>query len=180
MVQSEAVPLPIVGTVLGFVALSMTTDMRTRRIPNLMSGSAALAGLALNATYFGAAGVLASVVGAGATMSPLLLPFALGGIGGGDVKMMGAIGALLGVRLGINALAIGVVLGGVLMVVHLARCGRLREKMQALAGMLSLAAVGGSLEPLKLSASSPRAVSLPYSVPLGLGTLAVLACAGVR
>jgi len=58
--------------------------------------------------------------------------------------------------------------------VHLARQGRLREKLLATAVMIGGAAAEGSLEPLTLSADAPGAVSLPYSVPLGLGTLAAL------
>jgi len=101
-------------------------------------------------------------------------PFALGGIGGGDVKMMGAIGALLGPRFAVASLAVGMVLGGVVMVVHLARCGRLREKLARTRTMLVDAASAHSVDPLRVTATAPDAVALPYSVPLGLGALGVL------
>ena len=54
------------------------------------------------------------------------------------------------------------------------RLGRLGQKLRATASMFSAAAVTGSLAPLRLSADQPDAIALPYSVPLGLGTLAVL------
>jgi prepilin peptidase CpaA len=180
MFESEAVPLPIVVSALAFVAGCMLSDMATRRIPNVLSGTVALAGLVLNGVYFGSAGVVASLLGAAATMSPLVVPFLLGGIGGGDVKMMGAVGSLVGMRVGMNALAIGVVFGGVLMVVHLARRGRLVEKTLATGAMVSEAFAGRSLDALRLSADTPGAVSLPYSIPLGFGTAAALVCAGLR
>ena len=67
-----------------------------------------------------------------------------------------------------------IVLGGLVMTVHLARQGRLREKLAAIAVMIGGVAVSGSVEPLKLSADAPGAVSLPYSVPLGLGAVTAL------
>ena len=80
----------------------------------------------------GTAGLLDSLAGLGVTVGVLLWPFAMGGIGGGDVKMMGAIGALLGPRLSLMGLGAGVILGGAAMVWHLARQGRLREKLMGI------------------------------------------------
>ena len=168
------VPAPLFATVLAFVTLCMASDLRTRRIPNALTGPAILAGAALNVLYGGRAGLTASLLGLGMGLGALLAPFAAGGIGGGDVKMMGAVGALLGPHRTLVSLATGLVLGGLVMVVHLARQGRLREKLLATAVMIGGAAAERSIEPLTLSADAPGAVSLPYSVPLGLGTLAAL------
>ena len=44
--------------------------------------------------------------------------------------------------------------------------------------MLTASVLGGSLDPLRVSAAQPGAITLPYSVPLGLGTLIVLAAPG--
>jgi prepilin peptidase CpaA len=171
-------PVPIVLAVLAFIAVCMAMDVRTRRIPNLLSGPAILLGLALNTFYFGLAGLGASLGGALLALALLLFPFALGGIGGGDVKMMTAVGALLGPDRAILGLAIGILLGGVIMVVHLAWLGRLREKMAVIGAMVAMAALTRSVSPLRLSAGDATAVSLPYSVPLGLGALLVLAAGG--
>src|SRR5207253_2214762 len=108
----------------------------------------------------------------------LIWAFALGGIGGGDVKMMAAIGALLGPRLALTSVACGMLLGGVVMMVHLARIGRLREKLRATGTMLTSVVLMHSIQPLRISDTDPGAVSLPYSVPLGLGTIGVLVFIG--
>src|SRR5437016_4383205 len=105
-----------VATVVIFVALCVIADVRTRRIPNAISGSAMLLGITLNTAFLGTAGLLDSLAGLGITVGVLLWPFAMGGIGGGDVKMMGAIGALLGPRLALMGLGAGVILGGAVMV----------------------------------------------------------------
>ena len=171
-------PFPIIATLIVFLALCAGVDLSARRIPNFISGPAVVAGLALNGVYFGADGVRASLAGLVATTAVLLGPFALGGLGGGDVKMMGAVGALLGPRLALWSMALGMMLGGVVMLCHLARTGRLREKLERTRAMLTAAAVTGSLSPLRVSATDPGAIALPYSVPLGLGTLAVVALRG--
>jgi prepilin peptidase CpaA len=168
------VPLSIGITGFGLVSLCMLFDVRTRRIPNLLSAAGMVAGAALNVVFFGLSGLYASMEGLAVMLGVLLLPFALGGIGGGDVKMMGALGALLGPLPALAALVSGTILGGAVMVIHLARLGRLREKLRATRMLFMSAVSTQSLAPLKLSATDANAVSLPYSVPLGLGAIAVI------
>jgi prepilin peptidase CpaA len=133
-----------------------------------------LAGLTLNALHSGVPGLIASLIGLGLVVGVLLAPFALGGIGGGDVKMMGAVGAMLGPQLGLAAFVVGALAGGVIMLLHLSMQGRLREILSGMGGMIAAAVATRSIDPLRVSASAPGAVTLPYSVPLALGTLAVL------
>jgi prepilin peptidase CpaA len=158
-----------------FVGGCMVSDVRTRRIPNAFTGPAILAGLALNAWTGGWSGFEASLGGLAIAIVLLLGPFALGGIGGGDVKMMGAIGALLGPQLVLRALVAGLALGGVVAVVHLARHAQLGQKLANIGRMLANAILSRSFEPLRLPTTGPTAVLLPYSVPLGVGTLGVIA-----
>jgi prepilin peptidase CpaA len=169
-----SLPVSILAVTVAFVATCWLTDVKTRQIPNLLSGSALIVGLILNLAFFGRWGLMNSVAGAFVAFCVLIGPFALGGIGGGDVKMMGAIGALLGPLLVLNALAVGLILGGVVMMVHLAGLGRLREKLMSTLRMFMGAWSEKSLVPLRLSDEDVAAVTLPYSVPLGLGTVAVL------
>jgi prepilin peptidase CpaA len=168
----------MIAATLAFVALCVATDVRGRRIPNLLTGVGALVGVVLNTVYFGGDGLLASVAGLLGTVTVLLVPFALGGIGGGDVKMMGAIGALLGPHVASVALLVGLAFGGVIMAVHLALRGRLGQTVHTVGTMAAASVVGRSLEPLRVSAAQPGAITLPYSVPLGLGTIAALVISG--
>jgi prepilin peptidase CpaA len=168
-------PVPIAGSVGLFVVACWVVDVGTRRIPNLLCGPAICVGLLLNGLLLGWSGLLSSLSGVAVAVAILLAPFALGGIGGGDVKMMAAVGALLGPRLTLASLIAGMILGGVIVVFQLARLGRLREKLTRLRSMLVAAFLARSPEPLRVSADEPAAVALPYSIPLGLGTLAVLA-----
>jgi len=166
--------------VLAFVLLCVSFDLTTRRIPNLITGAAILGGLFGHLFLSGFIGLCSSFAGFLLLGSVLILPFALGGIGGGDVKMMAGLGALLGPVTGLSAMVIGMVIGGAIMVVHLARCGRLKEKLFATANLLLTALKNGSVAPLDMSSRGGDSVSLPYSVPLGLGALTVILISGLH
>ncbi len=168
-------PTPIVVIACVFGALCVASDLRSRRIPNALSGCGMLAGVALNVLHFGVGGLVTSGAGFSVALLLLLLPFALGGIGGGDVKMMAAMGTLLGPWVTLVALGAGLALGGVVMSVHLLRLGRLRHTLRTIGTMAATSALTGSLEPLRVSPGAPGAITLPYSVPLCLGTLLALA-----
>ncbi len=86
-----------VNTVTLFVVLGIAvrTDLQAHRIPNLLTGLAACAGLLLQATQAGMPGLLMSLAGIAVGVLFMLPFYALGGMGAGDVKLMGAIGSFL-------------------------------------------------------------------------------------
>jgi prepilin peptidase CpaA len=167
-------PRVTLASLLVFLGLSVMFDISVRRIPNLLSGPGILLGVVLNAAHFGMPGMLASLAGVGITTGILVWPFAAGGIGGGDVKMMGAVGAFLGPRLAVMGLVIGMILGGIIMSVHLARVGRLGNKIASLINMVRVALWTRSLQPLVLRGADDAVIALPYSVPLAMGTVIAL------
>src|SRR5262245_22709750 len=168
-------PLTVQGCAVVFVACCWITDLRTRRIPNLLTATTFMVGIALNFALLGGWGLTRSAGGVAVAMAVLLPPFALGGIGGGDVKMMAAVGALLGPQATAASLVLGMILGGLVMVVHLVRLGRLRETLASLYEMVAGALLQRSAAPLKAPAQRRNAIALPYSVPLGLATIGVVA-----
>ena len=100
------------GASLVLAAIACWTDLRTRRIPNVLTFGAAGAGLVFHLLFSGS-GPLTALAGwiIGVLLfSPLFL---LRGRGAGDLKLLGALGAWLGplmaVRIGIcSTLANGV------------------------------------------------------------------------
>src|SRR4029450_2877695 len=82
--------------VVALVAVASITDVRTRRIPNLLTFGAAIAALLFHVSTGGASGLITS---AGGWMlgAALFFPvFALRGMGAGDVKLLAAVGAWVG------------------------------------------------------------------------------------
>lgn len=95
---------------LGFAAA--TTDQRNRTVPNWLTFSSILCGLVWYGATDGLRGAGFSLAVASVAFASLLLAFLVGGMGGGDVKLLAAFGALLGPVLTIQALIWIALLGG--------------------------------------------------------------------
>lgn len=72
------------------------SDLKTRKIPNYLTLSAALAGLAYNLVIYGWGGLADGALGLLIGFGFLILPYLMGGMGAGDVKALAALGAWLG------------------------------------------------------------------------------------
>jgi prepilin peptidase CpaA len=79
------------------VSLSAFFDIKERRIPNWVSIPGIVMGLFLN-SFLGVAQLLQSVTGLVVGIGVMIIPFALGWMGAGDVKLFGLVGAFLGVQ----------------------------------------------------------------------------------
>jgi prepilin peptidase CpaA len=82
--------------VLAFAVFAAVIDLRERRIPNWLTLGATAAGLAFHLWTSGLSGLLFSAGGWVTGVAIFFLPFALGGLGAGDVKLVAALGAWLG------------------------------------------------------------------------------------
>lgn len=71
-------------------------DTKEKRIPNLLTLPMMLTGLVLNIIMNSLNGVMFSLGGFFIGLAVFFIPFALGLMGAGDVKLMAAIGALMG------------------------------------------------------------------------------------
>jgi prepilin peptidase CpaA len=140
--------------------LGAVLDVRARRIPNWLTGSALLGGLVLHVWLTGASGALVALAGAALGLV-LLLPFyALRAMGAGDVKLLAGVGALVGPQMLISVAVYGGVVGGLLSLGALLVHGRL---FGALHEVLVLRTV-----PVRTG------LKTPYAVAIAAGTLLTL------
>ncbi len=92
-------------------------DVRTGRIPNKITFSCMFVGLAINTLCSGFKGLCNACFGIFVGVLLLIIPFVLGGMGAGDVKMLAAIGAINGSKFVLQAFLFGAAAGGVLVLV---------------------------------------------------------------
>jgi len=110
--------LPWIAVLCGSLVAAVW-DVRTRRIPNWLTGLMIFAGIVWDAWYCSWVGVGDGLLGCLLLASPFVFLFLLGG-GAGDAKLMGAIGVWLGVRNGIVALLCVVIAGALIGVIYAA------------------------------------------------------------
>ena len=102
------------GVVIGASLAAALWDLRTRRIPNGLTGSLWLSGIAWQFWSGGLPGVLDGILGCFVAALPFVILFLYAGGGAGDAKMMGALGAWLGLAQGLVALVAVVCAGAVI------------------------------------------------------------------
>ena len=108
-------------------------DLRSRRIPNLLTGSAAALGVLLSISGCVQLSVTSALLGF-AVGGALMLPgYILGGTGGGDVKLLAAVGAFLGPALVARTFVFSALAGGVLAIGVAWSRGRLRATVRSAA-----------------------------------------------
>jgi prepilin peptidase CpaA len=156
----------------GMALTACVTDLRSRRIPNVLTFGGAMAALVFHGVSAGKAGLLTSLAGWGLGLVFFLLPFALGGLGGGDIKLVAALGAWLGPTLTIWVAVHTGIAGGVLALVAAVRRGYLEQALaniRVLLAQRSMAGIG-ALNTTSLNAGR----GLAYAPPIFVGTVLTL------
>ena len=97
------------------------TDLKSRRIANWLTFGAAGAALLVRLVLGGPNVLLDGVEGWLAGTALLLIPFMLGWMGAGDVKLLAAFGAVGGLAFVVQSALYGCILGGFIAVVYLLR-----------------------------------------------------------
>jgi prepilin peptidase CpaA len=107
------------------LATATVIDLKSRRIPNELTAALAGIGLGLAATGTSGVTVVASFTGFFLGLALMMPGHLLGATGAGDVKLMGAVGAIVGPAVVVSAFLFTAIAGGVLAVVVAARRQRL-------------------------------------------------------
>lgn len=144
-------------------------DVRYRRIPNVLVLSALIAGFAINTAFGGFDGAVGSLLGLGLAFIPMFLMHIFGAMGAGDVKLFGAIGAVVGVSLVPMTFVVVVMLGGALAIYSMIRNRTVRATlhnvMRIFVGLLP------GWEMPRFAMPPDRRYTVPYGVAIMLGSL---------
>lgn len=154
-------------------------DFRQRRIPNELC----LAGILLGVMYHL---LTAGVSGAGFSLLSFLLAFAagfplwlLGWMGAGDVKLVAAVGAIVGMKLVLPVLAGIAIAGGAVALVYLVALRLQDEPLYVIVASAISSPKSGEVSTQNGHGSTdvPAAVKrkgIPYAIPVALGSLAAI------
>jgi prepilin peptidase CpaA len=155
-----------------FIGLAAAFDLKERRIPNWLVLIATLVGLLLH-FISGTPELLDSLSGFGLGIALLFIPFALGLLGAGDVKLVGAVGAVLGAAWVPRVLFYSVLVGGLLALLSLAtRRAQWSILKETWIDVKLLVTSRGAVVPASVGERDIKGVhTIPYGVAVGLGTL---------
>jgi prepilin peptidase CpaA len=153
------------------LAVSVVTDLRTRKIRNFVTLPTLAVCLALRAIGGGwgewtGLGLASGLLGMGIGGLFFLVLAVMGGMGGGDVKLVAAVGAGVGFPIVLACLVFIAVAGGVQAVLWLVWQGKL---LRTLGGMARVA-----LSKVRLASRDGRGLEggkIPYGLAIAVGTV---------
>ena len=152
-------------------------DLRTRRIPNRLTVSALLTGIAVNVWLSGWHGLAMSLEGAGIGLGLLLPVVLLRGLGAGDWKLMGALGAMVGPSKTITILIVSVCLAAGWGVVEMLRQHRVKSTLLNLWELVHGFVVFGLQPNPNISIDAPPLIKLPFGAVTAVATALALSAA---
>lgn len=152
-------PVPLPGPTFAVAAIAaavaLVTDLSRRRIPNWLTGGTLLIGLLANLLLGGVHGGLMALLGAALGFAILVPFYALRAMGAGDVKLLAALGAVLGPQALVSVAVYGALAGGLQALVILGRRRRLTLAFHQLAVMHAM--------------PTPSGAKAPYAVAIAAG-----------
>lgn len=161
------VALQLITAALSLVAA--VVDVYTRRIPNALTYSTIVAAIVGRTALEGAAGARSALLGGIVGGGVFFVFFLLHAMGAGDVKLITAIGCLLGPGKALEIVLATAIAGGVLGVAYAMWRRQLRSILANVGDLLRFhAAFKGAVHPT-LNLSNAEAVRMPYAVPIAVG-----------
>jgi len=142
--------------------IGAVTDLRSRSIPNWLTIPVWFAGLAFALVQFGTMGLMDAILGSVVVALPYVLLFLFAEGGAGDAKMMGALGAWLGVINGLITLACVAMAGVFVAIAFAVYVQRQRATTQT---------THGDLQSYDAEPQCTSSMTMPFGVPILLGVL---------
>jgi prepilin peptidase CpaA len=154
------------------VLIAIYTDLRWRKIFNRLTFPAAIIGLLLHIVDSGWDGFLFCLIGLTVGLVIFIVPFVFGRMGGGDVKLMGALGTLVGGYGIVNIALLTAIVGGFLAIAIALYNNKLKDTFYK-AWIL----VRNIIKPNDETTSENsivKSIKMPYGLAIGGGTFCFL------
>jgi prepilin peptidase CpaA len=149
-------------------------DLRTRRIPNILTGPSILLGLVLH-LVLGGWSQLGLAAAAAAIAGGIFLVFYLaGGMGAGDVKLMTAVACIAGYHSLFELLVATVLMGGVFAIILAILRGKLKETFRNIGALFAHHRDAGLTPHPDLNLKNTHTLRLPYAIAIAAGCLITL------
>jgi prepilin peptidase CpaA len=161
----------IPGIAVAVAATAAVTDLRDRRIPNRLTYSAMIAGLALQAGGHGWRGLLLSLAGGCLFGGVFLLFHLVRAMGAGDVKLAAALGCIIGPAASWQVMFFTALAGGLMAIVVMVVKHRTLETLRNTLAVAGFHARHGLRTHPYINLDNPTAVRLPYGLAFAAGTL---------
>jgi prepilin peptidase CpaA len=151
------------GAIIAISLVAAATDAAFSKVYNWLTAPALIAGVAFGAYWGGAAGAGQALLGAFAGLVCFGWMFALRFLGGGDVKLLMALGAWGGYAYAEETALLSILIGGALAAVLLLVRGRMPDFLRRMRVSVQSVIVPG-LDPVapRIDASS----KLPFAIPM--------------
>ncbi|SFS47473.1 prepilin peptidase CpaA [Paenibacillus sp. BC26] len=168
-------PIEVVLAAL-LIGIAFVCDVRAMRIPNKLTLSFFSAGLIYHLSSDGLSGAAFSLLGVLAGVFPLLALYLLKGIGAGDVKLFGALGALVGAAFSLQVLMYSILYGGLFGIVVLVMNQTFAKRLMVFT--VSLLALSRNLHADGFTPLKKDGLRFPFMIAVVPG--AITACCFMR
>ena len=145
-------------------------DVRGGRIPNWLTYTGLLAALAVRFITWGRPGLSAGLFGVLLGGGIFYLLFLLGGMGGGDVKLIAAVSAWAGVAQTLNILIAAAIAGGILAVGYMLFHKNVRQTLVNTMELIRHHLQAGLRPHPEINVREPGTMRVPYGVAIAIGT----------
>jgi prepilin peptidase CpaA len=174
---SFTLPPPAIAVLLlALVIGAAAYDIPYRRVPNWITAAGVLLGLGMNAFLYGWPGLQTSLAGLAVGFGAYFILYSMRAMGAGDVKLMAAIGAMVGWQDWFGIFIVTAIVGGFASMGLMAMRGRVKKTLWNVGFVLTEMKSGRAayLSNEELDVRSGKAVGLPHAAVIAAGTLVFL------
>lgn len=151
-------------------------DLRVRRIPNWLNVTGVALGFILNTYFDGLHGLISAGGGMLSALCVYIPLYALKGMGAGDVKLMAAIGAIVGPSNWLNIFLATALLGGAASVILILARRKVAQTLHNISVILTQLTKGRapSESDSSLSIHHSQSLKMPHGAIIATGVIAFL------